>query len=266
PYTTNYINNKYGVKHFESKFDFTMEILFKYSDKYSEKLHNGRKESLTFEEVKTKFLDSDVFGYLTNGYDYEYNTIRRYIKKSAVHLGSEAYHEINRQGTIYMKKQGIKRGSSFFEEMMRVYMRYIFDKSFYKAKPSWLKGMSIKGGDLELDGYNEELGIAFETDGPFHYDVNAHMDRYGLTLRQAEKRLEIQQANDRIKTEECARRGITLIRIKLYDIKSLSDFQTAIEQKYKTLTKKEAPKRPPLDHKIAVRFIKSNFLGWGSFW
>ena len=143
---------------------------------------------------------------------------------------------------------------------MRVYMRYIFNAPFEKANPSWLKGMSIKGGDLELDGYNELLGIAFECDGPHHYDVVYIMKQYRLTRQQALDRLRVQKENDRIKNVECARRGITLIRLRL-DKVDYSKFQSSIESEYEKLSKQTCPHRKTLDYKNAVRFIRSGFLG-----
>lgn len=136
--------------------------------------------------------------------------------------------------------------------------------SFEKARPSWLRGMSIKGGDLELDGYNEELRIAFECDGPTHYDVDYIKRKYGLTTEQAQKFLRIQKANDQIKTAECNRRGITLIRLNLSDV-DYSEFQEFITEKYKFLTGNEAPQRSKLDYKKTVRLLRSSFLGLDFF-
>jgi len=264
PYTMNYINDKFGTRFFKQKFDFTMEILFALSDKYSTIEEDGRKECLNIKEVQKNLLKSDTFGMFTREWDYKYQTIRRYIKKSRVLLPEGAYNIILDKGTKYIKYQGIKESSSFSEELMRVYMRYIFNAPFEKANPSWLKGVSVKGGDLELDGYNELLGIAFECDGPDHYDVNYIMKQYGLTSIQALDRLRIQKENDRIKNEECARRGIILIRLRL-DKVGYSGFQSFIESEYEKMSNRACPHRKALDYKKAVHLIRSGFLGLDFF-
>lgn len=241
-----------------------MELLFALSDKYSTIEKDGRKECLDIKHVQKSLLTSDTFGMFIREWDYKYQTVRRYIKKSRVLLPKGAYNIILDKGTKYIKYQGIKESSSFSEELMRVYMRYIFNAPFERAIPSWLKGMSIKGGNLELDGYNKLLGIAFECDGPDHYDENYIMKKYGLTRQQALDRLRIQKENDRIKNEECARRGITLIRLRL-DRVSYSEFQSFIESEYNKLSKQACPQRKPLDYEKAVHLIRSNFLGLDFF-
>ena len=57
----------------------------------------------------------------------------------------------------------------------------IYNKKFAKCKPLWLKNQ--RGSQLELDGYNDELKIAFEYQGRQHYEDNNWMkseNRYGL--------------------------------------------------------------------------------------
>jgi len=53
------------------------------------------------------------------------------------------------------------------EEICRKYMEFIFNKKFVKIRPQWL--LSNSNRPMELDGFNEELGIAFEHQGPHHY-------------------------------------------------------------------------------------------------
>jgi len=52
------------------------------------------------------------------------------------------------------------------ENMCRVYFEKIFEKKFPSKRPSWL--LSYTGSRLELDGYCEELGVAFEYQGLQH--------------------------------------------------------------------------------------------------
>jgi hypothetical protein len=55
------------------------------------------------------------------------------------------------------------------EQEVRAIFEMIFKKPFVKCRPGWLKN-PITGSKLELDGYNEELKIAFEYNGEYHYN------------------------------------------------------------------------------------------------
>lgn len=54
------------------------------------------------------------------------------------------------------------------EEECRLIFESLFDDKFPKRKPKWLKLLSGVR-NLELDGFNEKLGIAFEYDGGQHF-------------------------------------------------------------------------------------------------
>ena len=60
-----------------------------------------------------------------------------------------------------------KCNTNVSEEICRRYFEYLFEKTFNKARPTWL--INESGNQMELDGYNEELGIAFEYNGAQHY-------------------------------------------------------------------------------------------------
>lgn len=99
-----------------------------------------------------------------------------------------------------------KRTTSVSEEFVREIFQNYFQKPFVKSRPSWLRG-----GTLELDGYNEELRIAFEYNGIQHYQFpNYYMKTYEEFQRQ--------QANDQYKIEECKNNNVKLIVIP-YSIK-----------------------------------------------
>ncbi len=262
-YTKNYINAEYGTDYFKPKFDFTMELLFELSDKFSAKLHGGRKKVLTIKEVQKTILKSSTFGSFSNKYDYSYQTVRRFIKKVGVILDQQSYNSVLESSTSYIKKQGIKERSSFSEDLFRVYMRYIFNAPFEKSHPPWLSGMSIKGADLELDGYNEDLMIAFEVDGPDHYDESYVVKKYGISLKEARKRIKIINQNDNIKDQECSRRNIKLIRVKLYDVR-FNQFQSYVEVEYEGIYNVK-PQVARLDYRKAVRLIRTGFLNLDFF-
>jgi len=60
------------------------------------------------------------------------------------------------------------RFDSLGESVTRDIFEKIFGVSFNRSRPSWL--VSSSGNRLELDGYNYDLGIAFEYNGIQHYE------------------------------------------------------------------------------------------------
>jgi len=88
--------------------------------------------------------------------------------------------------------------SSKSERVCREIFEKIFEKEFPKKRPDWL-------GGLELDGFCEELGIAFEYMGLQHYEFVPHFHRNG------EQDLLDQKARDIEKRRLCFEREIKLI-------------------------------------------------------
>jgi hypothetical protein len=76
---------------------------------------------------------------------------------------------------------------------------------FPKCRPEWLINPET-GYRLELDCYNKELGIAFEYDGHFHFEI-----RKGLN-----NNLERTKKLDRLKEDICLRNNVKLIRIPYF--------------------------------------------------
>ena len=93
------------------------------------------------------------------------------------------------------------------EDRARYCFEEIFNKPFPKQYPKWLH--QNKGDPKELDGYNEELKIAFEYDGAQHYELSNYYNKN-------EEEFKNLQYRDRLKTYRCEEKGIELIRIK-YD-------------------------------------------------
>ena len=76
----------------------------------------------------------------------------------------------------------------------------MFDTSFDKHRPDWLK--NTDGYQLELDGYDQDLKIAFEYQGKQHFEIS-HWDTQESFLRR--------QANDKIKYLLTKQRGIFVL-------------------------------------------------------
>ena len=74
--------------------------------------------------------------------------------------------------------------SGWGERITRAYFEQIFNESFDRIWPEWLKNK--EGYILELDGYNENLGIAFEHQGKQHYELDGFFNR---TQADLDKRL-----------------------------------------------------------------------------
>jgi hypothetical protein len=91
------------------------------------------------------------------------------------------------------------------EKLSRLILEAIFDKPFPSKRPKWLRGS--KGALLELDGYNEEMGIAFEYQGHQHY---GHVSRFHKT-----KSFERQAQRDEEKRHLVASSGIELKLIEI---------------------------------------------------
>lgn len=92
------------------------------------------------------------------------------------------------------------------EELCRLYIERLTGKKFPKASPSWLVHRST-GRRLQLDGYCEELKIAFEHDGEQHYT-------YPNTWHKTEKEYEESCERDKLKNLYCKENGVKLIRIR----------------------------------------------------
>ena len=80
----------------------------------------------------------------------------------------------------------------------------IFDQPFVSVRPDWLRN-PLTGRCLELDCYNEELGLAVEYNGVQHYEAG-HFDM-------SEADLVKQQGRDAAKAESCSRHGVLLITV-----------------------------------------------------
>jgi len=84
------------------------------------------------------------------------------------------------------------------EALTRKIYEGITQKEFVNCRPSWLNG-------LELDGYNEELQMAFEYNGIQHYKYMP-----GFFHKKGIKTFNDQLRRDKLKEKICSDRGIQL--------------------------------------------------------
>ena len=90
------------------------------------------------------------------------------------------------------------------ERICRAYFEQLFEASFPKTRPHWLKN-PVTGRSLELDGFSESLALAFEHNGRQHYRETSLFSKNG--------RLESIRQRDAIKLQECRNHGVRLVVI-----------------------------------------------------
>jgi len=90
------------------------------------------------------------------------------------------------------------------EQRCRIIMENLFKAPFPSIRPDFLKYTS--GKNLELDGYNEQLGIAFEYQGIQH---RTFTPRFHKTKEDFKKQVQ----RDIYKKKICEDRGIRLLEI-----------------------------------------------------
>lgn len=95
--------------------------------------------------------------------------------------------------------------SGLKERIARNALEQLFDIPFPKARPDWLRNPKT-GRKLEIDGYNEGLGLAFEYHGPQHY-------RVVLPFKMNIEKLDASRYRDQLKISLCHEHGIEIIEI-----------------------------------------------------
>ena len=123
-----------------------------------------------------------------------------------------------------------------FEKICRGFFEEMFQNKFPKEKPNWL--INSRGNQMELDGYNERIGLAFEAQGEQHYHLVSHFHK---TLKDFEQRVE----DDLKKLELCKQNNVILIQIPYFV--PPNNIQRYITNKYERLVNKKMPEIPKID-------------------
>ena len=111
-------------------------------------------------------------------------------------------------------------GKGIRERLCRSIIEQITSYKFPKRRPNWL--LNSRDKQMELDGFCEELKIAFEHHGEYHYLRNEHFQRKNESL-------ERRKFDDQTKIDLCEINGITLIIIP-YNV-NISELKHFIYQK-----------------------------------
>lgn len=95
------------------------------------------------------------------------------------------------------------------EEYCRVIFEEIFNKTFKKCRPDWLRNKY--GNKMELDGYCEEVNIAFE------YHGEQHFKEHYFNKDRLKHNLDDRKEHDLLKYELCKKNNVLLIVITYLD-------------------------------------------------
>ncbi len=118
--------------------------------------------------------------------------------------------------------------SGLSERLCRTIVEQIFKKPFPRIRPTWLINPKT-GCKLELDGYNEELGLAFEYQGEQHYSPERfHESNTNIIY-------EDQVERDKVKLEKCEENKIKLVVIPPITTLSRRDLPLYIFNEFKKL-------------------------------
>jgi len=163
-----------------------------------------------------KDITGQIFGFLTVigrnlNYKDSKGKISHWLCKCKCGKEISVYKSHLMQGR--QKSCGCKN-NSVSESLCREVFEQTFGKPFPKRRPDFLKNPKT-GCNLELDGYNEELKLAFEYDGEYHY--KSHWGRRGQSIEQ-------RTTLDQLKDSLCQKEGITLIRVPFIQKNNMKEF------------------------------------------
>lgn len=133
------------------------------------------------------------------------------ISKTYTNFQTPLTWECNNGHQWSAKPGNIKKGTwcpkcsaGLGERICRVFFEQLFGVEFIKTYPDWL--LNSDGNQMELDGYNDTLKLAFEHQGGQHYYID------GFFIKNQEQ-LDKRKRNDSTKIELCKKNGINLIQI-----------------------------------------------------
>jgi len=139
------------------------------------------------------------------------------------------------------------------EYICKGYLEHLFGAKFLKMRPRWLK--NPHGGLLELDGYCEELGVAFEHNGRQHYHQAWFQTEYEFTSL---------QKRDKVKKELCEQNGVKLIIIPaIAYMTEIEDLPKVIKEEFVRLNINNIKTFPPV--KEAIDIDQYYMVNWDDY-
>ena len=157
-------------------------------------------------------------------YDKDVEDYRRvisdYYTKQDQQLEKDIIQKLRREELLYSSKINNTSNRVFEshgERIAKIYLQKKFNAPFVKTRPKFLT-YPPSGRPLELDLFNERLGIAVEYHGVQHFKSHV-LNRFNLRY---------QQDKDNFKRRICRKLGILLIEIP-YTIKE-KDIPSFLEQ------------------------------------
>lgn len=134
--------------------------------------------------------------------------LNEYLPSIKVNLPSLElkYYEnftLNKKGMAHQETR--TAAESRGEKLCRSILESYYSKPFPTCRPDFLMNPET-GKNLELDCYNEELGIALEYNGIQHYV-------FPNKFHKTQEEFDAQRSRDKYKKEQCERSGIYLISV-----------------------------------------------------
>lgn len=154
--------------------------------------------------------------------DHIINIARKYVNLSDFRLNHKGeYESACRRKMMDKELKFLKRGKlykSIGEETVRSVLNQLFKVKFVSIRPPWLINPKTHYR-LELDGFNEKLGIAFEYQSAYH-------------------NIEYIKKKDKLKSKICKNRGLKLIIIPrdiMRDLNPKKSLETILKSEFKRL-------------------------------
>lgn len=168
------------------------------------------KEIKTKEKIKTKESnkkDKKMIEQISSNFTQDSNRSELYCSSTGLDASSTSLinkcDHAKKQWLEHLDRHQQEKNDSMGEKLTRRALEQIYGKKFPKVRPDWLINPKT-GYRLELDGYCEELKIAFEYHGVQHREFP---NGFFKTFEEFQQ----QVSRDIYKAEQCQKRGIYLI-------------------------------------------------------
>ncbi|MHA2282909.1 MAG: hypothetical protein ACXAC5_18865 [Promethearchaeota archaeon] len=190
----------------------------------------GEKLRGSFQDIQT-LIKQRGGKCLSKPEDYKNQHVKLKIQCSENHIFERAPTNFIRGDWCPQCSQGK------FESFARKFFEEIFQKEFPKERPNWL--VNSRGNQMELDGHNKELKLAFEAQGEQHYRAVAYFNQTLKDLRQRKE-------DDLMKMDLCKQNDVILIQVPYYI--PPSKMQQYIINQYESLSNQRLPNIPDIDY------------------